>query len=205
MAWVTPEQHFGPDIDQDKVFAAVGRALCSWETMEAKFAVLYTILHGHKRSRNRWVRDGERLTEYGWKTNFETRMDMLKNALEAYYTRDPSQPREARLECALDALIHKAKQLSSKRHQIAHSVIGPHMLPEDKQWPDGGMGPLRYAIMAPLYMANSLISKDKPTVPSDTPPWMYAYRIKDIDAFASEFAALGEQVDQLIDDLDPEG
>jgi hypothetical protein len=201
---VTFEQHFGPDIYPDKVFAAIGRALCAWETMEFEFATLYTVFHGRKRSGNRWIRDSERLTEYGYKTTFETRMDMLMKAFNIYSVNILSQSAEARLKCILGSLIDKAKTLSSKRHQIAHSVLGISVRKGDKSWPGGGMGPPMYAIFAPMHLANSLIRKDKPTVPNDTPPWLYSYRINEIDGFAAEFNSLRDKIYELISELDPQ-
>lgn len=66
------------------------------------------------------------------------------------------------------------------------------------------MGPPHYAIMAPWYAARSLTKRDKPDMRPDTPFWMYAYRIKDIDGFADQFRALNDDIEELINTIDPQ-
>lgn len=200
MAWVTPEEFFGPDINQDMVFAAVGRALCAWETMEYQFGVLYTIVNGQRAADGTWIETGAGISEYGLIKSFDTRLDRLSDAAERFFAVFPSQPNEGEL----DRLITAARPLALKRHQIAHSVLVRDSRPDDKFIPGMVRWPDRYAIAAPWHAARSLTKRDKPPVPPGTPEWAYTYRISEIDAFADQFRKIAVDVDALVRTITPQ-
>lgn len=102
-----------PDLDVNVLYAAVGRALCAWETLEAHLSYLYSICI----ERPMQI---EALQEYGRDARiFQKRMDALASAAAKYFQKHPSQVREG----ILDDLIADSRKLAEKRNQIAHGIV----------------------------------------------------------------------------------
>ena len=102
-----------PDYDPNVTFNAAGRAISTWETLEAHLSYLYSILVGKPLLI-------EAMKEYG-RTNriFEQRMRALCDVSEFYFTKQPSQDHESEI----NTIITEARRLSTYRNQIAHGVV----------------------------------------------------------------------------------
>jgi hypothetical protein len=112
------------ETDPNQLFNAVGRAINAWEKMEEALARLYAKLTGLPER-------PDALSDYGAENRiFSHRLQVLKSAAEAYFAKSPDAVRQAELA----NLLEDAKQLSIKRHRIAHGHItqwGEFQFPED--------------------------------------------------------------------------
>jgi hypothetical protein len=76
------------DPNIDTLFAAIGRATNAWETLEAHFSYLYSILVGRPM-------DIAAMKAYGREARiFAKRMEALDHASEQFFVSNPSQERE---------------------------------------------------------------------------------------------------------------
>jgi hypothetical protein len=113
MAWKTPEEVFGPDIDPDNLYIGVGRALSQWEALEFEVAFLYAVFKGLPR-----VID--LIKDYGKQGRiFDSRLQLLSDAANQHFRKKPSQESEGRLSVFVDEL----RKLADKRHHIAHGIV----------------------------------------------------------------------------------
>jgi hypothetical protein len=102
------------DEDREATYAAVGRALSAWETLEAHLSYLYSIFVGKPLV-------PAALSGYGRENKvFNRRMTALCKAGCEYIQARPAQQS---LESELDALIVVARRLATSRNQIAHGVV----------------------------------------------------------------------------------
>jgi hypothetical protein len=100
--------------DREATYAAVGRALSAWETLEAHLSYLYSIFVGRPLA-------PAALSGYGRENKvFNKRMTALCKAGCKYIQARPAQQS---LESELDALIVEARRLATFRNQIAHGVV----------------------------------------------------------------------------------
>src|SRR5258708_4844759 len=96
------------DQHEEGVYAAVGRALSMWETLEAALSYTYSIFEGRPV-------DYELLENYGREAKiFKERIATLELAAEKYFRFRPNQNEE----CRFAAFIAEAKRLSTFRNQI---------------------------------------------------------------------------------------
>ena len=101
------------ETDPNQLYIAVGRAIHAWEGMEEAFAFLYLVLKGQPENI-------QALPDYGEENRrFTDRMSALTVAAEEYFVWLPDQNREAEME----DLITTARDLSIKRHRVAHGHI----------------------------------------------------------------------------------
>jgi hypothetical protein len=116
-----PEGHTDPN----ELYIAVGRAIHAWENMEEAFARLYAKFMGLPER-------PDALVDYGAENRrFVDRMAALKAAGDSYFIRKPNQEKEGQLQ----ELIKTARDLSIKRHRVAHGHIttaGQFRLPDTK-------------------------------------------------------------------------
>ena len=101
------------EADPNQLYIAVGRAIHAWESMEEEFARLYARMM-------RLPELPKALSDYGSENRrFIDRVEALKSAADAHFVRFPDQNREE----AMNRLIEDARELSIKRHRIAHGHI----------------------------------------------------------------------------------
>jgi hypothetical protein len=114
------------EIDPNQLYIAVGKAVHAWEGMEEALARLFALVTG-------LPENPEALADYGSENRrFVDRLAALVTATDAYFVRFPHQDREAEVFQILDT----ARNLSIKRHRIAHGHItmwGEFKLPENLQ------------------------------------------------------------------------
>lgn len=102
-----------PDFNIDRLYAAVGHCLTTWEALESEMSHLYSIFVGRPRQI-------EALQEYGRENRiFSSRMKAIEDAAEAFFVRSPSQ----RIEGEFRDLVARCRNLAPARHQIAHGIV----------------------------------------------------------------------------------
>ena len=154
------------DQHEDIVYAAVGRALSKWETLEATLSYTYSIFEGRPV-------DYELLESYGREGRiFKDRMLMLQQSSENYFRSCPNQNEE----CRLAAFVTEANRLSTFRHQIAHGLL---VRKEDYS------GRVRYVVVPPAHGFFHLTKRYGD---------YYSYDARHIDGFANEFVELAKAV-----------
>lgn len=128
------------DTEQD-TFAAIGRALTKWESVEISLADLYSLFRGAPFANNVVGDFGQRYS------TTVRRLAGLDDAASRYFARRPGQEREGefrRLRKAVEAL-------SIDRHRIAHGIV------DRVNWgnPDGTVI-TGFALVAPWYAERRL-------------------------------------------------
>lgn len=136
------------ETDPNRLYNAVGRAIHAWENMEEALARLYALMTG-------LPEQPDALSEYGSENRkFVERLAALKTAGENYFVSFPNQLLEGRL----GDLLKEAKELSIKRHRIAHGLItmwGEFQIP-DTPGPFEIPGKILYRWGAPWYSKDTL-------------------------------------------------
>jgi hypothetical protein len=113
------------DVNMDRLYASVGRALSQWERYEAHLALLFSAFVTGMET------DIARRAYCAVRT-FEGRAEMLRAAAEAYFHHVPA----TELKRQFKAVITAAAQYSPRRNDIAHGVLDhwqpfPPMLPRE--------------------------------------------------------------------------
>jgi hypothetical protein len=101
------------ETDPNQLYIAVGRAIHAWESMEISLARLYAMIAGLPETPMAFA-------DYGSENKiFINRLAALNEAATAYFVNIPDQNREGELS----DLLRDAKDLSIKRHRIAHGFV----------------------------------------------------------------------------------
>jgi hypothetical protein len=165
------------DQNIDTLYAAVGRAMSAWETVEAHLSNLYSIA---VKSPTYMVA----MKSYGRDSKiFTSRMSTLAKAAASYFAKHPSQEHEG----TLAALIAEARELSTKRNDIAHGIVCsiPIVVNENVQ-PGYAMVPQLYAV----FRLNDAEGH-------------YWYGSSEIDTYTERFLALADRVAKFNEILNP--
>lgn len=102
-----------PDPDINRLFAAVGHCLTTWESLESELSHLYSIFIGKPRQI-------DALQAYGRDSRiFESRMQSLEMAADDFFVRKPDQS----IEGEFTSLLARCRVLAKARHQIAHGIV----------------------------------------------------------------------------------
>lgn len=165
------------DQNIDTLYAAVGRAMSAWETLEAHFSHLYSIFVGSPM-------EVAALEAYGRDARiFRERMTVLKKEAEVYFITSLSQTREG----MFDALIDEAGRLSTARHQIAHGIVCSIPIVVGDLIQPG------YAMVPPWHAAFHLTKATG----------QYRYSSREINSYTQQFLALGDRVARFNEMLHP--
>jgi hypothetical protein len=108
--WDIPQKPEHGDNSPDLTFAAVGRALSTWERLDLEFAVLYATLLGISPP------EAIKLPEYRNENTFLGRVGVIERAFDTYSVKHHDQA----IEGDADALFTDAPDLSNRRNDIAH-------------------------------------------------------------------------------------
>jgi len=173
-----------PDLSPEPVYTAIGRAMTAWESLEANFSYLFSILT----ERPMLLRA---LEDYGRDVRiFDGRMKLLWKASESYFRKSPSQDREAKL----DRLIADARALSIYRNHIAHGMVQAIQTHGDNRDKDGWTIPFWSYRLIPSWHAQFHLIKNT---------GMYYYGSSNIDEHTKSFVTLAQRVRQFNDTLNP--
>jgi hypothetical protein len=105
------------DSDQDKLYAAVGRALTEWERHEAALSTLFSVFVGDPMS-------APARRAYGAVRTFEGRADMLRASAEAFFLGYGLPLRD--LQESFEVLLKDSVQASPRRNDIAHGAVSEY-------------------------------------------------------------------------------
>jgi hypothetical protein len=108
------------DRDENVLYAAVGRALSQWETVESACARIYAFLIGTPTDE---LTISPALHSFGIVNSFPTRCEMISTAGKAYFH---LHPEVANYEKQINEALSEAKGFSNRRNEIAHGVVRPH-------------------------------------------------------------------------------
>jgi hypothetical protein len=169
-----------PDLDAAFLYAALGRTLCAWETLEAHLSYLYSVFIDRPM-------EIKALEEYGRDAKtFPARMDGLTSAAEHYFQKNPSQLHER----TLADLVKDAKGLLRNRNQIAHGIMyAMTCVSKDSDGVDRFA--LGYAIVSPWHGTFHIKGDD------------YFYTSRAIIDYTHDFMTLTERVAELTGTLNP--
>lgn len=156
------------DRNQEKLYAAVGRAISEWERYEAMLAFLFANFLG-----SHLLLAGRRA--YSAVRTFEGRTAMLRAASEAYFYGAPHPELLAKFK----TLLTHATKFSEIRNEIVHGVVD-HYRPEPPA-PEPRPALNAYALF-PAYA--SVKDRDPDSVPG------YCYTSVELEYFRQEFFKL---------------
>ena len=134
------------DLDPEATYAAVGRALSSWEQMEAGFASLYSIFVG-------FPFQLEYVREFGnERAVFSKRLPLVQQSADRYYVKNINQENEGNTRL----LLRDACKLSLQRNRIAHGIVEEITVHDLSEITDNVASYKRYALKAPWHAAGKL-------------------------------------------------
>lgn len=115
--WEVPNPPASGDAANHITFCAVGRALSQWEWFEGNLSLALSYLIGSGYG------NVAALRAYGSVETFRGRTNLIERAAEVYFRYNPDE----KLEAAISDLVKKSRdQLSARRNEIAHGIVGPY-------------------------------------------------------------------------------
>jgi hypothetical protein len=170
--WARPPFPDKGDLNEDVLFASVGRALTAWELFEADLAFLFAAFIVPQR-------DSEAARRaYGCVANPRGRAELIRGAASVYFRNFPNQDSEE----ALDTLLATAQRGAERRNDIAHGYVRPYLIKEPH--PD----PISWVLFPPYYNTKRQDSWGFPD---------YAYTSAHIDHFRSQFEGLKSTLSEV--------
>jgi len=115
--WDYPPWPERGDDDINTIFAAVGRAMTYWETVEEELANTFSILVGNRAA---YPATEPAIRAYGTVISSIARTKMLSAAATAYFANDPDSP----LAEEIRSIISHANGWAARRNDIAHGRVG---------------------------------------------------------------------------------
>lgn len=164
-----------------KLYAAVGRALSSWEGLERELGVIFSLLVAGSNTKS------ARRAYYAVRT-FEGRSEMLRAASEAFFAERENIP----LQDKFKELFSAAKSFSPRRNDIAHGAVN-HFIR------DPAVGPFKRFKTFALYPSFANY-KDRAL---DSRP-TYCYTSIEIDRYTFEFRGLIFSAGYLMEEISME-
>lgn len=111
--WAQPPYANPPEADEAALFEAVGRALTSWEHLEAALATLFVRFIAYDRESLAARR------AYGSVVSFMGRAEMLTEAASAYFSFHPDE----QLSDSFRRVSNACRQAAARRNDIAHGSV----------------------------------------------------------------------------------
>jgi hypothetical protein len=151
------------------LYEAIGRALSTWEELEARLAGLYAALCGQSQF------DDDANNAYGRELNFRNRLAELERAGCRYFVKRPDQT----LEGELAWVIRHAKGYSQRRNDVAHGVVRVlRMVLDPRQGVLSVSVPTEWCLVPPHFREAKFVSPDTPA---------HILTSREINHFAAEF------------------
>jgi hypothetical protein len=170
--WDIPPFPAQGDEDEDTTYAAVGRAISYWESIEVSLSYLYSAFVGKPAQLGA-------LREYGNGRIFAERMKGLKTAADGFFRRYPNQANEGRF----DRLARSVTNFATRRADIAHGIVRPF------QWDvPPGHARIQWCLVPPHYDQRRFDHANRPT---------YAYASREILQFAGQFHILNQEAENV--------
>jgi hypothetical protein len=116
--WDIPPRRAHGDIDENTLFAAIGRALTEWEQVEAACAEIFAVLVSVSRKSSH---QAPAIRAYGTVISFRSRCEMLQAAATAYF--HTRKNKEAIFKKQLNAIMKECLAFAARRNEIAHGRV----------------------------------------------------------------------------------
>jgi hypothetical protein len=116
--WDIPLRPLRGDINENMLFAEIGRALTEWEQVEAACAEIFAVLVSVSRAS---THQAPAIRAYGVVASHKTRCEMLKAAAAAYFLR--RKAKRAAFEKRFNSLINECSKFAARRNEIAHGQV----------------------------------------------------------------------------------
>src|SRR5579863_3010423 len=186
--WDVPELS-QPDVDQDKLYNSVGRALSAWEGLEHHLATFFGFFASDGSDSHAAARRA-----YGAVIAFQGRSSMLAAAAEIYF----AYHQDDALACRFDDLLKKAANFAARRNEIAHGIVRPTFGPADPETLLKDISPLGWVLLPSDYATN----KNKLLLDSEQRAFgffpKYIYSSTEISSLATHFRALEKEAFDLM-------
>jgi hypothetical protein len=186
----TSDHNIGP------MFQAVGHALSQWEMVEEKLADLFLSLCECKDDSTR-----EKLARtFGSIESSGARLTVLKDRLNIYLAPHLKTPKlEQHVNWFLSKLVDAVSAASPRRNEIAHGIVYTFLAQRNNEL-------LKFNgvyLVSPKYLSGRNAAKKNS--PENDSLWFvsssYAYNANEVGGMALKFAALGNKVEQYLQDL----
>ena len=117
--WERPKNNLTGDSISDSLYAAVGKALSCWETVEIAMTSLFTVIVQSKSD----VASRAALRIYGGISSTNAKIDALRNGGEVFFNQ-PGIPKA--LHSSFRKLMNNYSSASTLRNEIAHGLVCRH-------------------------------------------------------------------------------
>jgi hypothetical protein len=116
--WDIPPQSDRGDVDENTLFAEIGRALTEWEQVDTACAELFAVFVSVAR---RSIHHAPAIRAYGTVVSYRARCEMLRAAADAFF-HNRKKKRDA-FEGRLRSLINECQAFSDRRNEIVHGHV----------------------------------------------------------------------------------
>jgi hypothetical protein len=116
--WDIPPQPDRGDVDENALFAEIGKALTEWEQVDAACAELFAVFVSVARSS---IHHDPAIRAYGTVVSYRGRCEMLRAAADAYFHH--RKKKRAAFEKRLHSLINECQAFSDRRNEIVHGHV----------------------------------------------------------------------------------
>ena len=176
------------DLVLDPIYVALGKAVSTWEGVNAATAAMHYVMLDDDRSEL----DDEAVKAFGSVSNVHERAKHLKERWERFFAADfgASRDEAADIQTKLPKLMHAYRGWAERRNDLAHGYVTEAHSP-DYTDPD-------QPIVANYALCPSHARTEKwPHVEPE-----YNYVASEIEAFADEFAKLDQQIEAVAERIE---
>jgi len=182
---VPPKPSHAPD-HRDELYAAVGKALSSWELIERALAEIFSLFVGAPVMG--YMLDEPAIRAYGSVISFNGRAEMLAAAAVGYFYKKKTPLPE--IEKRVLGLLNECRNFSGRRNDIAHGRVECIIDDEEYAWWKGN---------CPCYMfLPGLLSTKKYSLSQEP---LYVYTTIEMAHFTQHFEALADKLHDLWRDI----
>jgi hypothetical protein len=163
--WNPPPVPAQGDLDENSIYAGVGRVLSMWELIELELSRIFGFFRGNSQA----------YREYGQGRIFVERIRILRDAATLHFVSNCDQVREAEF----DRLGECVEKFSNRRNDVAHSIV--REIGFIRQRRVGDTAGAAYLLVPPHYDARRFGPDHLPR---------YAYRAVELQYLISGLSAL---------------
>lgn len=140
--WDPPTLPRRGDAYPEQTWAHVGFTMSRWESLEFELSRVHSLFLGQPD-------DSGAMQEYGKGRIFPERLNLLTEAAEPHFRRNPCQNREANFE----QLLNEARLFAGRRNEVAHGIVFriDEITLFKEQLKPQTLGREHYALIPPLY------------------------------------------------------
>lgn len=171
----------------DQLYAAVGKALSSWDGVESVLAEIFSLFLGTPYFGNPLQEPGIRA--YGSVVSFNGRAEMLDAAARAYFHNKKTATAE--LEMRFRGLLNECRQFAGRRNDIAHGRVESLLGAEYDWWPQKDID--HCWLFLPGLLATKRYSLNHEP--------LFIYTVAELTYFMDQFDKLASRLADMKDDI----